>query len=322
MKRSLALPVLALAATLVGAACSSSNSKSSVSFDPGLCARVSGCFGSLDGNFGESCELIWGAIQEGAVGGLGTEDQLTFAAVQCVANAADCTAMKACTQATPAQAAACGTSLGEVCSGDALVDCGSKEATNCASAGAHCFASGGNASCGTAACDSATAQPSCDGDLLVECSGAALRSRSCAFSITEDCSGGTTGSTCTTLVSDTCAVVGGKAQCVGSGAACDATTFKTSCDGTAIVSCTGGKTARFDCAQFGPELTCQANGDGSVNCGGTAKQCTAGTAETCADGVITYCWFGTTTTLDCKQYGLSGCSTTMASGSTWARCTE
>jgi hypothetical protein len=53
-----------------------------------------------------------------------------------------------------------------------------------------------------------------------------------------------------------------------------------------------------------------------VDCSGT-------TSESCSNGVITYCMSGSTSTLDCKQYGLSGCGTTVATGNqqTIAQCT-
>jgi hypothetical protein len=326
MKRPLALSALALAATLVGAACSS---KSSAPFDPGLCARVSACFPTASASFGEGCELLWAELQVEAQGGLGTADDANLGAVQCVANAADCAAMKACTQATTAQAAVCtGSGTLQACSGDVLVGCGSTStAVDCAAAGTHCIAgtTPGTAGCGTAACDMTTTQPSCDGDLLVKCINGVLRSTTCAYAVDTSCSGTGTGpETCTTTVGNTCGVVGGTAQCVGAGASCDPSTFPSGCDGTVVQSCTGGKIGRFDCAQWGPELTCTTdpNASFSFSCGNVATQCTSSTPESCNGSVLTYCWFGAVSTVDCKSYGLSGCATTTQNGATTAHCTE
>jgi hypothetical protein len=118
-------------------------------------------------------------------------------------------------------------------------------------------------------------------------------------------------------------MVAGLAECVGTGAACDDTTMKTTCDGTTIVSCTGGHIARFDCGQFGIPLTCKPQSDGSVGCTGSGTDCDNTTPETCADGVITFCYLGTKTTANCKSYGFSGCGvhTSMGTNPATAYCT-
>jgi hypothetical protein len=88
------------------------------------------------------------------------------------------------------------------------------------------------------------------------------------------------------------------------------------------VSCTAGKVARFDCAQYsGGVLTCTSEGDGKFGCGGAGTQCSSSTPESCNGSVLGYCWFGNVATLDCKAYGLSGCATTTQNGSTRAHCT-
>jgi hypothetical protein len=323
MKRLLASSTLALAAGLVAAACSSKVTVTG-SFDPGVCARMSACLGTSAETFGGNCEAFWDALQVAALGGLGTEDRVFVTKMDCITDAADCTAMKACFQATPAQAAVCsGAIQGPACSDDVLVDCGAtRGATDCAAAGQHCIAGASPPNCGIEACDASTA-PSCDGDLLVACAAGALQSTNCTRFLSASCASSSSGSaTCTTQVGDACGVVGGTAQCVGSGAPCDATTFQTVCDGTAVVGCSGGKIARVDCAELGPESTCTSNGNGTFFCGAAGTQCTSSTAESCNGSVLTYCWFGTVATLDCKQYGLSGCATTMQGALTWARCTE
>jgi hypothetical protein len=321
MKRPLALSTLVLGAGLVAAACSS---KTPMPSDPGACARYSACLGASAGNFGGACETFQGALEVGALRDLDTANRVFVSKMDCLANAADCTAMKACFQATPAQAAVCsGSTPGPACSDDVLVDCGEAvpTITDCAAAGAHCIA--GTASCGIAACDAATTAPSCDGDLLISCVDGALQSTNCTRFLSASCGPSSSGNvTCNTQVGDACGVFGGVAQCIGSGAPCDATAFKTACDGTAVVGCAGGLTARVDCAQLFPEQTCTSNGNGTFYCDGAGTQCSPDTAESCSGSVITYCWFGTVATLDCKQYGLSGCTTMTQGAITSARCTE
>jgi hypothetical protein len=310
MKRPLALSVLALAATIAGAACS--GKVSVVGFDPGMCARASACLWSPNEGFGYSCELLADLLHDVTLGWLSTDNAVLVAMLQCQVNAADCAAMKACTQATPAEAALCGPTTIKACSGDDLIQCPSPEypethtpvVTHCAAGGAHCFAFADTAACGTAACDPTTTQPSCDGDVLVQCLEGAVRSGDCAYA---------------GPLSNTCAVVAGTAQCAGSGAPCDETTTPPTCDGTVLVSCTGGRTARFDCAKFsGGEQTCNPNG----TCSDVATACSSSTAESCDGSVLTYCWHGTVATFDCKAYGLSGCATTTQNGSTFATCTQ
>ena len=57
---------------------------------------------------------------------------------------------------------------------------------------------------------------------------------------------------------------------------------------------------------------------------GAGTECDENTSDTCDGGVITYCMWGVKTTLDCKTYGLSGCTTVSASltpGQVVAECT-
>ena len=71
MIRPLALSMLAIAAPLVGAACSS---KIVSAFDPGICARASACTWTPDTSFGASCELVRGMLHDGTLGWLGTDE--------------------------------------------------------------------------------------------------------------------------------------------------------------------------------------------------------------------------------------------------------
>lgn len=61
-------------------------------------------------------------------------------------------------------------------------------------------------------------------------------------------------------------------------------------------------------APLDSNATCRIGTDGEPSCTGAGTQCTDMTPETCADGVITYCSWGTKMTVDCKSFGLSGCT--------------
>jgi hypothetical protein len=197
------------------------------------------------------------------------------------------------------------------CSGSYLVNCGTTiggmtVGQDCSAAGLVCAENAQGAMCATGTCDPTTFKPSCKGDDWVICSaeGGGLTTQSCS-------QGGTT-----------CGLVNGSAECVGTGAACDQTTFMSTCDGTDFVSCTGGKSARFDCKSWDPSLTCSLSGGIFTPCTGAGTECTDSTSDSCANGVITYCMWGTTTTLDCTSYGLSGCTTSTNGGKTVAGCTQ
>jgi hypothetical protein len=176
------------------------------------------------------------------------------------------------------------------------------------------------ANCAAALCDPNTATSSCDGDFLLECEASfgGTRAKSCPLDTNATCD--STGK-CQSHVGETCGVVNGKAMCVGKGAACDETTFTNACDGSTVVTCTGGKVARQDCAALDARLTCRIAADGSANCDPIATECDGTTPESCANGVISYCLFGTKATFDCKGIGLSGCTTSQGALGPAAACT-
>jgi hypothetical protein len=311
--------VLVVGASVVASACSSSHSAGA---PPGpdlqACALLSSCNGLGLGRFGAYCELVT-ALQAVPAQDLETDVQLEVSLLPCVQAAKSCADLKACSAATPAQAAVCGgkTDNSTKCAGAVAVTCSSTPtAANCGAAGLVC-GQGTIASCGTAPCTAASMQPQCNGDSLVQCDPAAnvLQSTNCKYNTITNCTPGTQGQhMCVTHASDTCGMVAGQAKCVGTGAACDEATTPTRCDGTSIVSCTGGSLARFDCSSYGLPLTCKPASDGSVGCVGSATECDDTTPETCESGVITFCYLGTKTTANCKSYGFSGCMATTPTG--------
>jgi hypothetical protein len=333
-------PLLTILIALVGGqACSSSSMSTQMNTDAGgdapststgsvsqkVCALTSACAGGAGSTFlgfGELCESLQAEANLGP--SLGGSDAKLFASeLACLERATDCASFQACVVVSASVTADCGDASTSVCASGYAVQCGEPKLNglaqgyNCGGSGLVCAEDEAGAGCGTSACDPSTTKPSCDGDNLVTCAtpGGALTSINCKYEISTPC--GSSG--CQSYASDTCAVVGGTAMCAGTGAACAATT-KNSCDGTSIVSCTGGKIAKFDCATEDPNATCAISTDGSAECVGAGKECTTMTPETCAAGVVTYCLWGTKTTVDCKSYGLSGCTTKTTAGVQVAGC--
>jgi hypothetical protein len=327
VKRALSRSAVVATAGVIAAACSSpSHPASSGGLDLGACALVSACATNPTTGFGMLCEELatqFASVSEDAAGSAAKPDLALFT---CIMAAKDCTALRACELATPAQAAACtSSSVGLTCQGDVLVNCtvAPPAASDCAAVGQHCFQNGMIAECGTAACDATTPMSSCNGDEIVHCYGGGISSLGCGAEIpVTNCTGGPGAWTCVTHAGETCGVVGGTAQCVGAGAACDESSVQASCDGSVVVTCTGGKIGKFDCKKLGPQVTCGHDPTSAIDCVGAGTQCTDETSESCDGSVLTYCMWGTTSTLECKHYGLSGCGTRqLSTGQTIAYCT-
>ena len=307
MNRVLSSCFFLIAAGLVAAACSPSVS---VAFDPRECALYSACLYRPGQSIGAICEqldfvdAVSGTPAGAALG-------IDGPAIACANRATTCAEITACLIATPAQVALCAGSSTPQCSGSVIVQCDgtvSPQALDCASIGQKCIQGSLGATCGQAACDQGTTAPTCQGDTLVSCNGGVLATIDCPAE--------------TSAVGDTCGVVQGTAQCIGTGAACDASSTPDTCQGSVMTACSGGRFAHYDCASIGLPFTCQVATGGSATCVAAATECTETTPESCSDGVITYCLWGTITTLDCTSYGLSGCATLPASstGQILARC--
>jgi hypothetical protein len=257
------------------------------------------------------------------------ETALSRSTLACLSKATDCATALSCIEATPAQTAACGSGTEQQCSGDFVVQCnGTLEAYDCTQIGQHCITANGVGVCGTGTCDPGTTPDACQGDSWVTCS-AVNNGASGVLTVIDckdgfpgvECTGDDEDPPCTTSLSETCGTVGGKVQCVGSGPACVAP-FGDTCSGSVVNACSGGEQSHFDCASLGPLFTCGPFTGGSVTCVSAANDCTEATPETCADGVITYCLWGTVATLDCKSYGLSGCTTSPGGPPTLVGCTK
>jgi hypothetical protein len=314
--------VAVLLATVVAGCGSSSNS---AQVDLEMCARISACFEGSD-SFAMFCGYYTLADITGRVSD-GTDDQLVASLVDCVKAAPDCAAAKACTAATSAQVAACAGGSASTCVGDVLVECDGSDtpdAIDCGAAGLVCGqTAGGGAACGTASCDPATTPPTCDGLLAVSCDEAGvLVAKDCRVTMTVSCSGTAGEMTCQSRVGETCGIVDGEAECVGTGAACDESTYQNSCDGSVMVTCSGGAVGELDCAAFDPGFACRIEGHGQTGCAPSATECDVETyVESCAKGVITFCLLGELTTVDCTSFGYSGCSMVPDTEVPAARCT-
>jgi hypothetical protein len=337
MVRLVAGAVITAGAVLVASACSSSVMVSADrAADFRTCALLSACEqGSFPG-FGAICEfeaLVQGPLNPNVI----ESPETAHAVHQCYARATDCAGIKACLAATPALAAACaGANRFGLCVGNVAVWCAPFQAGfgpvadadlpvpsafDCGAVGLVCGQDSINAMCGTATCD-ATTMPHCEGDSVVACFRGALQSEPCNIVGPAFCTPGPSGRTCSEQAWDTCAAFGGGVGCVATGAVCDESTFETACDGSSIVTCSHGRIGRFDCTSLGLPLTCRIAPDRSAACAANATECDSviapsdlselgvATPETCADGVITFCYFGHKTTVDCRSFGLSGCTAT------------
>ena len=86
--------------------------------------------------------------------------------------------------------------------------------------------------------------------------------------------------------------------CIGTGSACDSSSFQVSCDGNMMKACQSGQEGRVDCTKLG--MVCN-------------NVCSYATCEpyhfeeTCMNGVITYCGPNGPTLLSCSSLGFSGC---------------
>jgi hypothetical protein len=322
MKQILLSSVLALATGLATAACT----KSPVAFDARTCALLSAC---TEGDVGTLCRNLQNlAVESGSAADphrVGEPARVTVL-LRCLNDATTCAAIAACSVPTPAETALCDGSEAARCSGSVIVQCNGASAptvVDCAASGLTCVEGSQILTCGAAACEPGATKPSCQGDALVACEGSGttgvLTSTSCKDQMGVTCDDLT--GACHVLLSETCGVVNGAAQCVGSGAACDPGSAAVACDGSVIVGCRGGRVAEYDCARQGLSLTCKTLRNGLAACVGAGADCDDTTPESCDDGVITFCMWGSTTTLDCGSYGLSGCATTKGQRTT-AHCLQ
>ena len=254
-----------------------------------------------------ACEDIFNANNRAS--DRSTDTRAAQGRVQCMRAATDCDSLLPCIVPDEEQASLCG-DIGDACFGDIAVSCDddTDEALwilDCGAAGLTCFDTGFDAECGVESCDPDSHEPSCDGDLLVECdrNDHVVTAKDCRWDLgvvyTEGEFSSAFGGTCGEDDS-------GRLDCVGDGDVCDQVSFETHCDGDVVESCKYGRIARFDCRDSSPYFTCF-DSDDEVGCW-TDEFFGCNPAHTsCEDGVLKFCWWATTQWIDCRRYGFSGC---------------
>jgi hypothetical protein len=301
MRRILATTLLLAAGSVASGACHASSSPGPQPTPDDVlrtCAIISACDGAAQvAPISDECALLAYVAAYPA-----PADSLAYG---CFFSATDCASYQACFGPSAAQKAACAGATKAQCQGDVWVDCGgSGPSADCSSVGLVCGESAMGAACGTMTCDPATFQPTCQSATGVTCdpAGGVVEENPCD-------------------PGQACVISNGAAECQDGTGTCPAS-FAPSCDGTVATNCKGGVMSTVDCAALGLGIECQVTG-GSAQCVGTSgcKPDVPGYAETCDAGTITLCIAGATVSLDCKQYGLSGCTTTtLPNGEVAARC--
>jgi hypothetical protein len=223
----------------------------------------------------------------------------TTAEARCVlAAAGDCTAVRSCFGFSAAADAACSATRSIYCDGDNLVMCGDgvRSSVSCPDAGlvlgvgtgATCVQTATGALCGDASCSAPSA--TCDGAVAKVCN----TEKGVLLSV--DCA--PFGQSC---INGACTSSGGGGTCV--------TGTPASCDGAALVQCSGGVELRTDCSGIVADASCFPSPDGRSEpyCGlGNACYPLKG-AETCNGNAVTFCAAGVTATIDCTTLGFTRC---------------
>jgi hypothetical protein len=212
--------------------------------------------------------------------------------VTCIAAAKSCDDVRKCfnggvtPQSCPAPSVSCDGSNLTACT--AAGGTGGQLGTtrfDCASIGLTCVAGRGATDCGLGACTGLSA--ACVGNVLQACDAMGILRRF-------DC--GWFGARC--MATPT-------AGCRGTGAACSGTDALR-CDGTVLVSCTGGAEARFDCGSI--HLGCFAGVNGKPFGCALAGDCDAQQqTPTCTGSTLAVCDAGKYVNVDCTAGGYSSC---------------
>jgi hypothetical protein len=156
-----------------------------------------------------------------------------------------------------------------------------------------CVEDGGYLDCASArTCDPASSPPVCHGNTLEMCVDGTVMMVDCTL----------TGASCGELMP-------GLDYCIGRGAACTEE-GSTTCEGTTVVRCLGGREARFDCAsRLGSEFTCFQDVDGDASCAARGTQCDPeANADSCDATSVDYCRWGYLDSVDCTALGYATCA--------------
>jgi hypothetical protein len=246
---------------------------------------------------------------------LDTDALVTKAMFICMIGADECSTFNTCYQPTPNQTAkACAQGVESACVDGSLIRCTGDDFPPmelCFEAGLQCIPLGTTASCGIQECPPERA-PYCEGDKLYTCQSGTAAGKGALY--LRDCrhEGGTCGQKAT-----------GGYDCIGTGGACT-NEGQLACDGQYITSCMNGFGTRYDCRKIDKSYTCKPDNKIGAVCLAESSNCDKYTNESCgSDGTITFCYFGKTTKLNCRNYGLTGCGTAVNDSSqTVAFCTN
>jgi len=300
--------------------------------DPRLaeCLRINAC--EADGGAPMGLQACLGHVLDvpwswAATGGA----RIDIEAMSCKLAAADCAAVRACTPPLAGFVDACKDKAGTgLCVGDQWVVCDDLgaplTAIDCAAEGLACKVDIW-AGCGQEPCQYGVTEPSCDGDVLVECAPSGFMQRvDCPTQYNYVKVSGKGGEETYSIAGETCGldVMRGALGCIGTGEVCDF--FSQACDGAVLETCAGGKLARRDCAALEPGgqgcgFLQSGPFAGAASCGLVDGACDLGADESCAGGQIGFCDWKTPGTVDCLAAGYSGCSTAKQGPRTVAYCT-
>jgi hypothetical protein len=291
--------ILLMVPAIAAAACSSENKYKHKDEIFEICARLTAC-GLSEGTGMGGCSgwqyYLYSMLKKSD----GTYEQLQVQRMECWRQAEDCESLLACHEVIPEEDEHCELDpidgYQDICMDNTVVGCSSRTFSDCEALGLVCSENEYSAECGVDTCDPAGFEPRCDGELMVYCdSTGALIERHCSSQYDLKC--GTNSE--------------GELDCIGRGEDCP-DGYQSRCEGTEMARCRGGKMSRADCAKLIPNTTCH---DLDDNFWGLIcipkKECPSDfTEEACENGVITFCFMGEIATIDCREYGLSGCTTT------------
>lgn len=294
------------------------------------CLRINACEADggapmgLQACLGHALDLPWLWASVGST-------RAVVEAMSCKLAAADCAAVRACAPPLDGFVDECkekaGTSL---CVGDQWLVCDELgaplTAMDCKAAGLACNVDIW-AGCGLEPCEYGVTEPSCDGDVLVECAPSGFMTRvDCPTQYNYVKISGKGGEETYAIAGETCGMdaMKGTLGCVGTGEVCD--WFSQACDGAVLATCAGGKLARRDCAALEPGgqgcgFIQSGPFAGAASCGLVDGACDLGANEACDGDTLRFCDWKAPGSVDCLAAGYSGCATAQQGPRTIAYCT-
>ena len=233
--------------------------------------------------------------------------------INCAKNTSTCDAFLPCVKPTPQQAALCTDGVQSVCLNGTLINCDPSVYLGvefCMDVGLACITEGNSAQCGYSICTTKM-QPAynfCAGNqLLFDCE-----------NVQPDVNGAWILTDCFRLGGVCVGVDPEPSICQGQGADC--TGDLEQCSGTNIQQCLNGKISSIDCSTLDPSFICVIGEDQHAGCYSVPVTCDQNFSETCSGSVISFCQLGNIATLDCSDYGFTGCGVQSAGSHNIAFC--